>query len=121
MTTNEIQIALADDGNTALHPVENWDLVKSIADNMEKNGWVGRPLLGFRDEDGEVQFVTGSHRWEAARITGTEIEWVEIEGLTDTDKEALIEGFQDDREKIIERVGSEAVQEIFRREMEEGR
>ena len=117
----ELQIAYADDGNTSLHGVEDWDLVQTLADSMEKDGWVGRPMLGFIEDDGIVQFVTGSHRWEAARITGTDIEWLEIKGLSPEEMESLTEGFQDDRLDLINRVGSEDVKAVFRMEMEEGR
>lgn len=78
--------ASSDDGETALESVEmapnldkiypwneafDTDRVDSLAEDMKKRGWVGRPLVAVKNADGvSYRTLTGSHRLTAAAQAG---------------------------------------------------
>jgi len=46
------------------------DLISELRDSMERNGWVGPPLLLQIFNDGDCLLLQGSHRLAAANATG---------------------------------------------------
>lgn len=53
-----------------LHTVDNREKVEQIKANLERDGWVGAPLV----VDGD-QLLTGTHRYTAAK----ELDWVDYD------------------------------------------
>jgi ParB-like chromosome segregation protein Spo0J len=53
-----------------LHGVRDDALRDQIAESMRRDGWDGRPLIGYKDDDAHYQLLTGSHRWAAAIAAG---------------------------------------------------
>lgn len=56
-----------------LHRVLRKGRYRKLVASMTKEGWIGRPLLAYLDDRSNIQFLTGSHRWAAARETNTKI------------------------------------------------
>ena len=46
---------------------------KTLVNSMEKNGWQGRPVIAYRDENNSVYALTGSHRIAAAKEAGIDV------------------------------------------------
>lgn len=55
-----------------LHDAFEADKLAELTASMERDGWVGAPLVGSRalHECGQDRAYTGSHRWAAWRETG---------------------------------------------------
>lgn len=56
-----------------LHRVLRKGRYRKLVESMTKEGWIGRPLVAYIDCRSNILFLTGSHRWAAARETGTKI------------------------------------------------
>ena len=50
--------------------------VDNIAENMERNGWVGVPIEVSLNDNGEYVIEEGQHRYEAARKTKTPVHFM---------------------------------------------
>ena len=104
--------------------------VDEIADSMREDGWQGPPLLVMKDEDGNWQAWTGSHRIVAAQkadldaipvvsITKSNaMEWAKEAGYEldeDTDFTHLDD---EDRLKILSHGDDSVAKEIMRQELD---
>jgi len=49
-----------------IHEPRDPELLAALVRSMRRNGWLGRPLLVLRQDDGIYQGLTGSHRLSAA-------------------------------------------------------
>jgi hypothetical protein len=54
---------------TALHEPRQSQHLQNLVDDMEENGWTGRPLLVIQRESDFIAW-TGSHRIAAAKLAG---------------------------------------------------
>ncbi len=43
---------------------------RKLRELIQKNGWEGRPLLGYKTNSGDTKLLTGSHRFAAASDLG---------------------------------------------------
>jgi len=66
-------VYMAVDRLLPLHEVRTLAKVARLARSMRAEGWIDRPLLGHRRDDGMVQLWTGSHRVAAASLVGIDI------------------------------------------------
>jgi hypothetical protein len=103
--------------------------LESLAADMRERGWVGRPLLTVKDEDGNHQALTGSHRLRAAELAGLD----EVPATAVSEEEFLgaarragfeLEGMEDstglddeERAQIADELGGDAA-ELMRLELE---
>lgn len=55
------------------HQVKDHAKLQMLIDNMDENGWIGRPILAYQDASGGIYALTGSHRIAAARELEIEI------------------------------------------------
>lgn len=55
------------------HPAREKSKLSSLVKSMEADGWVGRPVLVWKDESGGLFSITGSHRIAAARLADIEV------------------------------------------------
>ncbi len=116
--------------NLTGHNAVSKEHLDELTDRMKVSGWVGRPLLGARDEDGELQALTGSHRLSAADAAGlSEVPIIELdsEELLTAAKEAGFDGIHsmedfakkiedEDKVAVMKRLRDPLVDELMRRE-----
>ena len=53
-----------------LHEVRDEEKLNNLIESMKENGWTGRPIVVL--DIGDIQALTGSHRYAAAKIAGIE-------------------------------------------------
>ena len=58
------------------HEVKNYRKYETLVNRMKRYGWQGAPLLA----DG-VQLLTGSHRYQAAKTAGIDIQVTDVREL----------------------------------------
>jgi len=64
---------LSQEGIETLHEVRDFDKIRILADDMRKNGWMGRPIVVV-----DEQAITGTHRLAAAEEADIDAELFEI-------------------------------------------
>jgi hypothetical protein len=64
------------------HQIRDKEKLTSLVNDMNNNGWQGRPILTYDIGRGD-EAITGSHRIAAAKITNTEIPVYRIENAGD--------------------------------------
>ena len=78
-----------------LHEVRDDKKFNDLAAAMEDQGWVGRPVLVYRDSSDAIWAITGSHR-----IAAAEEAWVEVPcyvvDLSDEQQEAMHDAWRDE-------------------------
>jgi hypothetical protein len=104
--------------------------VEEIAESMREDGWQGPPLLAMRDEEGNWQAWTGSHRLTAAQLAELDevpavwidkeeaLQWAAAAGY-DLPPDADFTDLEDeDRWKILQAGDDSVAAEIMRQEVE---
>jgi hypothetical protein len=101
---------------TALHEARSHQHLGELTDDMERNGWTGRPLLVIERENDYLAW-TGSHRIAAAKEVGLR----QIPCYVLSESKLLALGFDaqwghvEDRERlaILRKVGDEVALSIM--------
>jgi hypothetical protein len=101
-----------------LHEVEDFKHYQQLVNSLA-NGWKGGPLLGV-EAGGKIRLLTGSHRYAAAALYDLDIP-VYVMALSPDQLDKATEGFQDDREKIVNASGDKEAIRLFKKELREGR
>ena len=87
------------------HPVDEPQKVETLAKSMEKNGWVGAPLVKW----GDMSLLTGCHRYNAAsKVLGwedSEIPMIDLEDVFAEDDKDFAE--------LHEKHGSPTIDETY--------
>jgi hypothetical protein len=131
MTNTKTMIRMTQSGEPR-HGVKDAAKLAALRTDMEVNGWTGRPLLAYDDGNG-VHYLTGSHRYAAARALDIEIPAYVMDFVHDGGEDydshvsecwmcQLIESHDDDdRMTAIRMSGDDDAIELMQAELEAAR